>query len=294
MTPVGKSARDEYEDALVRLGTSVSESLFYEGTILVEGPDDVIFLKTAFPDIVQKLNIKPKGGRSVIENSIQELQTLESSGERIDPIYMIFDRDGAPTDFRNSKAVRIAQWRRRCVENYMIDLDVVAFLMKDSSITRSPIDSAGQVSRLLRNLAFKQLVEISARETYNSYQYKNASLQRADLKGDDLNQIGENLFLRMSDARESLSDQEKTNWMNNFCTEANNRKAETSLIWESSWQELCDGKKLISDLYKAGNFNMSESSLKLRITEGMRNARSESWKLARTIIMELLNIQAPQ
>ncbi|MCK0394602.1 AAA family ATPase, partial [Salmonella sp. L-S2806] len=49
ITKVGKRALDEYADALYRLGTSVSESLLYEGTVLVEGDDDVAFLETAFP-----------------------------------------------------------------------------------------------------------------------------------------------------------------------------------------------------------------------------------------------------
>ena len=80
---VGKAALDEYADALQKLGTSVSESLLYDGTVFVEGDDDVKFLTEGFPDVFKKLNVKDRGGRLEVEkdqspNSRQWRRAVES------------------------------------------------------------------------------------------------------------------------------------------------------------------------------------------------------------------------
>jgi energy-coupling factor transporter ATP-binding protein EcfA2 len=53
LTRVGKRAIGEYSDALSRLGTSVGESLLYDGTVLVEGVDDVTFSRGRLSGAVQ-------------------------------------------------------------------------------------------------------------------------------------------------------------------------------------------------------------------------------------------------
>jgi predicted ATP-dependent endonuclease of OLD family len=288
MTPVGKHALDEYEDALVRLGTSVSEGLFYSGTIMVEGPDDVGFLRAAFPELLRKFNIKPKGGRTVLESSIQELQALERKGEKIDPIFFIFDRDRKPSGLESSAAVRVKQWDRRCAENYMIDIDIIANVMKDPTATHKPFTSAGEVLALVRELAYSQINDLAARDVYNSYNYRNASLQKDDLNGQALDDIAKALFSRLQDARSSLSALERDAWICMFKMDVEARINAITLTWDASWNELCDGKRLLSDLHKRGKFRMSESSLKTRITQDMRTGETELWKLAKTIIVDLL------
>jgi predicted ATPase len=96
ITRVGKRALDEYADVLQQLGTSVVESLMYEGTVLVEGKDDVQFLQTGFSELVKRYNVTDRGGRREIEKTIARLKELEAKGERVSPIYLIFDKDEAP------------------------------------------------------------------------------------------------------------------------------------------------------------------------------------------------------
>ena len=70
---VGRRAIDEYADALQKLGTSVGEALLYEGTVLVEGDDDVEFLRAGFGELLRKFNIKDRGGRKEVEKTAKKL-----------------------------------------------------------------------------------------------------------------------------------------------------------------------------------------------------------------------------
>ena len=289
ITRVGRRALGEYSDALQKLGTSVTESLLYEGTLFVEGVDDAAFIEAGFPELSRKLQVKEMGGRREVEKAIAELQELESKGQKVAPMYLVFDRDDEITKFTSSKSVKIMQWKRRCVENYMIDVDVIANLLADDTITSSPIASEGEVHKLLQSLALEQLPAIAARETYNSYGYKNASLLKADVDSTEMTTIASRLRVRASTAKESLIDADSELWISNFIDKANKRRSELALAWESKWKEQCDGKKLISDLHKRANLRMSESSFKERITRSMRDGESENWSLVKSLLEKLIN-----
>ena len=264
ITRVGKRAIEEYSDALQRLGTSIGETLFYDGTILVEGEDDIAFLDVGFSDILKRYKVKDRGGRREIEKAVIEIQELEKKGEKVAPIFLIFDKDDEPTGLKNSKAVKILQWQRRCVENYMIDIDVIAELLKNPDITNRPISSEGEVYKQLRDLAYQQLDSVAARTVYRSYGYRNASLTREDAEAGSLPLIADALFARMNNCGVNSPDKQKRLDFK-FLTEVETEKERLMLTWEAKWQEICDGKKLISDLHKA-------SSLKCQ----RRRLRSES------------------
>jgi predicted ATPase len=287
---IGKHALDEYSEALTRLGTSVSESLMYEGTVLVEGVDDVDFLEAGFPDVLKRYKVKDRGGRREVEKTVRELQQLEGKHQKVSPLFLIFDRDDEPTNLTSSAAVKILQWPRRCAENYLLDTDVITSLLKDPSVTKAPMQSEGDVRKLMRELAFEQLNHIAAREVFKSYQFEDASLRAEDLKETALEAIANALFERMARARASIPEVPKDQWITKFSGEVEARKAALLGTWEAKWQELCDGKKLISDLHKRASLKMSESVFKARIMKGMRDTSSETWRLVRDMLNDLLRL----
>lgn len=288
ITKVGRRALGEYSDALQKLGTTVTESLLYEGTLFVEGVDDAAFIEEGFPELCRKLQVKEMGGRREVEKAIAELQYLESKGQKVAPMYLVFDRDDEITNFRSSNSVKVMQWKRRCVENYMIDVEVIAGLLMNDTITSSPITSEGEVHKLLRDLAFEQLPAIAAREIYNSYGYKNASLMKGDVDGTEIATIASRLRERASAAKVSLADADGSSWISDFIGKAEKRKEELTLAWESKWKEQCDGKRLISDLHKRASLKMSEASFKARITKSMRDSESENWSLVKALLERLI------
>ena len=171
-----------HTDALKLLGVSVSESLLYKGTILVEGDDDVRLLEEGFGDRFRRHRIVDLGGRREVEKNVERLQALEKAGRKVDPIHLIFDHDNAPSNLTSSTAVRILQWPRYCLENYLIDIDVIAELLKLEELAREPGVKAGELSNELRTLAFSQLDELAARKVYRDLGYVSPTLHADDKK----------------------------------------------------------------------------------------------------------------
>jgi predicted ATPase len=143
---------EEISQALSKLGTSESEGLLYKATVFVEGDEDVGLLEAGFGDLLRRHKIKDLGGRREVEKQIAQLQEVERKGTKLSPRYFIFDRDGLPTGLSNSETVKVLQWDRRCLENYLIDFDVLTDLLKDPDIVRDPFPNQGEVSRIFREL----------------------------------------------------------------------------------------------------------------------------------------------
>jgi AAA domain, putative AbiEii toxin, Type IV TA system/Protein of unknown function (DUF4435) len=288
ITRIGKHAIEEYSEALRRLGTSVSDTLFYEGTILVEGDDDVSFLEIGFPDLLKKYQIKDRGGRREVEKAVAEIQKLEQRGEKVAPIFLIFDRDDEPTGLMSSNAVRILQWPKRAIENYMLDIDVISELLKDPDVTKAPIASAGAVDTLLRDLALKQLDSAAARQVYRAYGYLNSSATKDEFKSDELSVIAAALYDRMSNSRNSMPDVNKDDWIQRFNHDVGVKRNELLAVWEAKWKDVCDGKKLMSELHREAKLKISIYTFKERVLRRMRDITSDNWKLAKASLEELL------
>ena len=285
---VGRRALDEYSDALHRLGTSVSESLLYEGTIFVEGDDDVTFIEQGFPDLVRRYKVRDRGGRREIEKVIKNLQALEVKGQDVNPIYLIFDKDDDPTTFEQSNSVRFVQWDRRALENYMLEPDIISQLLRDESVTRSTIDSEGFVERKMRAMAMDQLDAIAARQAYGEFGYLSPNLTKEDLAQEGLDEISSKLFARASAARETLNLVDPISWQEEFLSRSKVIRQELELKWESKWRHLCDGKRMISDMHKAFSLRISESAFRIRIISTMRDEKSDDWRIVNQHLTELL------
>lgn len=290
---VGRRAIDEVSDALQKLGTSVSESLLYEGTILVEGDDDVDFLEAGFGELLKRHNIKDRGGRREVEKTAKRLQELESRGEKVSPIFIILDKDDELTDIKNSEAVRVLQWERRCMENYLIDLDVITELLKQTDLTKTPMSNQGEVSNLLRTLALAQLDAIAAKEVYQSFDYKNPLLRAEDVEKKSLDEIASSLFTRLSLAKNSLQFQSEEEWKMDFIKRCDAKKQELEEVWNTKWKELCDGKRLFEDFQKKGILKIPLSQFKRKIIQQMKSVSSENWRLVESLLKGLISSPKP-
>lgn len=287
ISPVGKKSLDEYSEAITRLGSSISENMLYEGTAFVEGPSDVEIISFAFPHLFRRLNLRPKGGRNQIEESIREMQELERSGQVVSNLYFFFDKDDDVSRFEDSARIKVIQWPVRCIENYLIDVDSISELLRNKDYAEIPILSSGQVVILLRDLAFRQIESIAARYQYNSYAYANSSLQKADVDG-GLDEIAQKLYGRMASARQSLPDQSDVEWTEIFRAGVEQKKQNMLRMWESDWASLCDGKKLISDLHKAVQPRRSEAAFKLAIVREMRDQETRNWREWLTLMTKVI------
>ncbi|MGO8759299.1 MAG: ATP-dependent nuclease [Terracidiphilus sp.] len=285
---VGRGALDEYANALQKLGTSVGEALLYEGTLLVEGDDDVDFLRAGFDELLRKYNIKDRGGRKEVENTAKKLQELEARGDRVSPIFIILDKDDEITDIQSSPSVRILQWQRRCIDNYLLDFDVITELLKSDKIARTPVKGSGEVVQMLQDLAFAQLPAIAAREIYRGFGYLSPWFYAEDIEEKSVTEIAAALFSRMRTARDSMPDTDEGVWQRSFEDAVTSRVTELQLEWEPRWKEVCDGKRLFKDLQKRGILRISVSALKRMIIQRMRETKSENWRLVESQLQALV------
>jgi predicted ATPase len=291
---VGHKAYDEYSEVLANLGSSVSEGLLFEGTLFVEGDDDVAFLENAFPELLKRFKVKDRGGRREVEKTARRLQELEASGQRVDPIFLLFDRDDEITGLESSSSVRIMQWERRCLENYLIDLSVLTELLKKNDIARKPFPNEGEVAKVFRDLALSQLDGIVAKEQYSRRNYKSPALRSEDIeKSDSLSGIAEALYSRAETARASIELNSRTAWVKDFLDSCATRRAELEVVWEASWKERCDGKRLFRDFQKAGHLKIPLSAFKSQIVGRMRDTSSDNWRIVDSHLRKLIHGSRP-
>ena len=156
----------EIRDALRRLGSSESEALLYRGTISVEGIHDVETLQAGFGDLLRRYRLKQRGGRSNIEQDIRELQRGEEKKEEIGFHYFIFDSDRKPTSLRDTEHVRLLQLDRYCLENYLLDTDILTDLSRSGEYSSNPQNNTTTMRDTVKALAMAQMDENVARAIF--------------------------------------------------------------------------------------------------------------------------------
>jgi predicted ATPase len=279
---------DEISQALSKLGTSESEGLLYRATVFVEGDEDVDLLEAGFGDLLRRHKIKDLGGRREVEKQIAQLQEVERMGTKLSPRYFIFDRDGLPTGLTNSETVKVLQWDRRCLENYLIDFDVLTDLLKDPDIVRDPFPNQGEVSRVLRELATSQIDEVVARNIYKGYEFDDPGLRTAEIRGKNLEQIADVLAARLVRISGQIGPMDSAKWTAEFLAKCQEARQQEVLVWEARWHEVCDGKRLFRDLVRRVVFKISLTKFKKRVMSGMRSVPTANWRSIESLLKKLI------
>ncbi len=278
------------EETLRRLGATESENLLYKGIIFVEGPHDVAILESGFGFLLRRYKLKFAQGRQEIEKAVRSLQEHEQAGFTATPTYFIFDRDETPTKLTSSTSVKVLQWDRRCLENYFIDLDAISTILMDESAVKQPLKNQGEVSTLLRSLAFEQLPELAARRVYERYAFGGLGIRREDLPEKTIGEISQIFLDRIMAVKEQLVSIDISTWRAKFEKEAESERKQLEAIWETTWMQDCDGKRLIDDLSKRVTFRSKVKPFKIRLIKEMALSQSANWKMIEGKLKTLLSV----
>jgi AAA15 family ATPase/GTPase len=160
--------------ALNRLGTTAADSMFSQGNIFVEGEHDSIILDEGFYDFIAGYKITGLGGRTGIEKEISSLQKAEKNGDLDKLSCFIFDLDRMPTSIQSSALVRILQWDRYCLENYLVGRKDLYDELFELGV--SDLESRGIFEKKIKDLALQQLNEVVAREIYNQESFESVGV----------------------------------------------------------------------------------------------------------------------
>ena len=289
LTKVRQSDEEEISEALRRLGTSESEGLLYRANIFVEGEHDLELLSTGFGSLLRNFKLKDLGGRNEVEKQIRFLQDAESRGKKITPQYFIFDRDAAPTSLQSTNSVKLLQWTRRCFENYLIDIDALTDLLQDSDIARNPVRNSGEVISTLKTLALKHLDDEIIKTTYEEYKFEGMGRRPNEVTSKTFSDAGNALFSRIEIAKSQVESLNRQEWIDDFSTKCEARKAELQHVWGASWKELCDGKRLFKELQISFPLKLSLLNFKKRVVLKMAGQPpSENWRLIESLLKGLL------
>jgi predicted ATPase len=288
ITPVRPRDTDEVAAALRLLGASELDNLMYRGLLFVEGDDDVGVLQAGFPDRLARYKVSQLGGRGEVEKYVVQLQSAEAGGADLVRTGLIFDLDRQPTSLRSSKQVRITQWDRTCLENYFLDANVLTDFLKSSEYVINPVSNVGEVKRLLKELALRQVNVLAARDTFAALKYAGVGARSADLEGGEIPDIADRLYNRVSEAQSCFGGVDLLTWRSGFIQNAEKRAADLRAQWDMNWPKLCNGKQLFTALQKSQGIKMNLRKFKKIVIQEMRLRETADYRAMDHLLQSIL------
>lgn len=277
LTKVFRRDQAEMFEALRRLGASTADVLFSRGTIVVEGEHDSEVLNEGFFELVSGFKITRAGGRSEVEKEIKNLQDAERRNEINKMTLAILDLDTAPTTLQGTTLVRVLQWDRYCLENYLLEPNILFDLVSELA-TRKP-ESRGSFTANLKELAMGQLTDIAVRSVYEGMTPDNPGIRSGEVAGKSVEEISRILAIRLAEIKRQTSNIETDQWCDSFQKNANKLRNDLEAKWQTDWPKQCNGKRLLQDLYRKFEINIDSLTFKKRIIRHMRNDKTDLWHI---------------
>ncbi|WP_446744627.1 ATP-dependent nuclease [Silvibacterium acidisoli] len=291
ISPIRRHDQPEAVEALKLLGTSEIEELLYEATVFVEGPDDVELLEFAFRSALARVKFRELMGRGEVEKLILKLQQADRMGQKENISYFLFDFDNRPAGLTDTPKVKVKQWERYCLENYLLEPEVLYDIVRLDCKPKTWPASLGEATKQFAQIAKKQLHSIIVDEVYKEYGFGDIRLRGND-KAHDFPSSANNIFKKIETLKTQLAPLSEADWTAEFVQRCASRLQEREQEWDSSWKQKCNGKQFFKDLNRyAGDFGVDWLGLKKRLLAGNRdadNGGTESWKLLRGTLQDLL------
>jgi len=278
----------EIRDALRRLGSSESEALLYKGTVSVEGLHDIEMLQAGFDDLLRRYRLKQRGGRGQIEADIQELQKAEKRGDDIGNHFFIFDLDHKPTGLSDTAHVRLLQLNRYCLENFVLDVDVLTDLSRKAEFSESPKSSPTEMRDVMRALAMAQLDEFVARSVFKEIGLESIGFDMEVMRLSGVTAIASALHERIEEMVRQFQLLMTEGVEKRFADLFSTKRRELESIWEEKWREKCNGKRLLESLRREGHFKGDLLKLKRAAMSMIRENKTEAFNSLSTMLRDLI------
>lgn len=276
--------RGEIRDALRRLGSSESEALLYRGTISVEGEHDEDILQTGFDDLLRRYRVRERGGRREIEKDIGRLQTAEKNGEEIGNHYFIFDMDRQPTTLSESRNVKLLQWNRYCLENFLLDEEILTDLSREPAFSDRPMGTLTEMNAVLKRVAMGQLSEFVVREVFREFGLEKIGFEMKGLGLGTLNRSAADISNQMNAISGNLVELQSAGFEEKFKGRCMEQFQKLQGEWEICWKTRTNGKKVFNSLRAEGFFKGDLLKLKKSIITQMKNRKTAEYeKLEHTL-----------
>ena len=287
LVPIHAQDRQQAVEALRHLGANTAEVLVSKGSVFVEGVDDVDLLNTGFEERLRGYRVIRLGNRQEVEREIRKLQGAERAGELDNPQCFIFDNDRSPTNLVTTPHVRVIQWDRYCLENFLIDVDAIHATCKDLDLQHERA-SHGALRPLLKELADRQIPDIVARKVLNRTSFQTlTSVTRIPMasRSERWRMQFRNALMDSPVVFVVTMRQTSHASLRKRCSD---ETPATTEMWTQRWEKDADGKQLMSDLYGVLRPHVSQLKFKKKILREMKSGKTDNWRLVASRLDEAL------
>jgi len=278
----------EAAQSLKQLGISEIEALLFDAVVFVEGPDDVELLEYAFRDFLSRLKFKELTGRGQVEKYIKLLIEADKGAKAENTTLFIFDRDSKPTTLHSTKHVKIRQWGRYCLENYLIEPDILYDTVRDDLKPKNWPATYGEANDLFICLAKRQLRGRIVEETFKSLKLQDVRLRTEDKK-DSFADAATSLFAKLKLLREQIVLSDEEAWVSDFTSRCAEQFEAEDADWTKNWIDKCSGKQFLIDVYSHASPKADITMFKRSLLTAHKLKDSQSWQLLRTTVQELVD-----
>lgn len=276
ISPIHPQDKGEVYEALKRLGSEPSDVLSSRGAIYVEGEHDIEILRAGWPDRIAGYKLAALGGRSEVEKEIKTFQTAERESKLDTPQCFIFDHDRTPTGLKDTDRVKVRQWDRYCLENYLLDSDIIYDVSNANGFKNVP--SRGALKKMLRDVSLAQLQRVIAREVYSNLEPDNPGYRGDVDKQDDYSEMGNVLAERLASIKEQLADLDTSEWVRDFEMQCKALHDSRKAQWITNWPKLADGKSVLNEVYNHLEPTVNFLNFKRQIASKMASKQWASWQ----------------
>ncbi len=269
--------KGEVFEALRRLGAQTRDVLFSRGSLFVEGDDDEDLLNTGWPERVAGYKVNKLGGRDRLEKEIKELQAAEHEDKLDASEYFLFDRDNKPTGLTDTGLVKVKQWDRYCLENYLLDPVAIYNVSNAGNFDNS--FSRGKLESKLEDAALAQLRDDVAQEIYQEhFEPDNPGFRRSEIAdASNFGEVADNLLARLVSIREQLAKVDDSRWAREFAARCEAKQRELLPKGREDWKSLANGKLVLKEVYKELGPKLSFPDFKRRVVAEMSSKKTPDW-----------------
>lgn len=289
--PISLIRRSDHLQAaqvLKLLGTSEIESLLFDAVVFVEGPDDVELLEFAFRDFLSRLKFRELAGRGEVEKYIRLLIEADKDGRAENTKFFIFDRDNKPADLVSTATVKLRQWDRYCLENYLIEPDILHDTITLDLKPKNWPDNLADAKAMFLDIARKQLRGRIIEATYKEMNFQDVRLRSEDKK-DSFAEAGASLYGKLDKLRIQVVTDVGQDWTDRFAQSCQDKFEKADESWTADWIEQCNGKQFLLDIYQYARPRVDISTFKRSLLAAHKSAGSQSWKSLRATVEELVS-----
>jgi len=83
---------------------------------------------------------------------------------------------------------------------------------------------------------------------------------------------------RIERLKGQLANVDSSTWRERFKSDVEEEVTQVKKVWEATWKEQCDGKRLIEDLSKSVVFQTKIRNFKIRMIKEMAINQADGWK----------------